>query len=174
MKKTIYLARHAKSAWDTDASTDFDRPLSHRGERNAKLMANTLKKRGWIPDRIISSPSMRTQQTCQFYCDGFGFSDEEIKDKVVWNKDVYAAYMVTLLQCITSLPESLGSVMLIGHNPSMEDLLDHLCGDTSAYKQNNGKLFTTGNVAKLTIDILWKDIVMSEVTLDEILRPKEL
>ena len=174
MQKIIYLARHAKSAWDTDAPTDFDRPLSSRGERNSKLMADTLKKRVWKPERIISSPAIRAKQTCLTYCDGLDFSTDDLEKKVVWNKDIYAAYMVTLLQSITSLPENLNSVMLIGHNPSMEDLLDHLCGDTSAYQQNNGKLFTTGNVAKLSIEFQWKELVMSEVTLDEILRPKEL
>lgn len=170
MTKTIYLARHAKSAWGTAASTDFDRPLSNRGMDDAIRMGKALKSRGWEPEKIFSSPAHRAQLTCLAYCEYLGF-DENLVD---WRKEHYAAYMVTLLQCLTSLPESVSSVMLLGHNPAMEDLLVHLCGDLSECRQKNGKLLTTGNVVKLSLNGAWKELVVSEAIMVQLLRPKEL
>lgn len=169
-QKTIYLARHAKSSWNSGAPTDFDRPLSNRGVADAVSMGNELNNLAWKPEKIISSSAIRAKQTCQTLCDKLDFSFE----CVVWNRDIYAAYMVTLLQILSALSESTKSVMLIGHNPAMEDLLIHFCGGANAYKQKNGKLFTTGNVVKITVESTWKDLAMCEANLERILRPKEL
>ena len=169
-KKTIYLARHAKSSWNSGAETDFERPLSNRGVADAVRMGDELNNLGWKPEIIISSPAIRAKQTCHTYCQKLGFST----DDVVWNKDIYAAYVVTLLHILSALNESRSSVMLIGHNPAMEDLLQHFCLDTNAYRQKNGKLFTTGNVVKITVESSWKDLAMCEANLDKLLRPKLL
>ena len=170
MTKIIYLARHAKSAWDTAAPTDYDRPLSGRGMDDAIHMGKALNARGWKPEKIISSPALRAQLTCLAYCEYLGF-DENLVD---WRKDHYAAYMVTLLQSLTSLPETVSSIMMLGHNPAIEDLLVHLGGDMTGYQQKNGKLFTTGNVVKLSVNEKWEDLMMSEPTMVKLLRPKEL
>jgi phosphohistidine phosphatase len=95
-------------------------------------------------------------------------------ESVTWNKDIYAAYVITLLHILSALPESTKSVMIIGHNPAMEDLLLHFCSDANSYQQKNGKLLTTGNVVKIMVDVEWKDLTMCEARLEEILRPKEL
>ena len=170
MTKIIYLARHAKSSWNSGASTDFDRPLSERGMSDAIKMGKALNRLSWKPEVIIASPALRTQLTCSAYCEYLDFSEEAI----VWRKDFYAAYMVTLLQAITSLPKSTNSIMLLGHNPAMEDLLIYLCGGLVDFQQKNGKLFTTGNVAKITVKGLWGDLLMNEASVAKLLRPKEL
>lgn len=170
--KTIYLARHAKSSWDSDAITDYDRPLSNRGKKNAKRMGAELATLAWMPEKIIASPALRAKQTCESLCDRLAISNDSIE----WNEDIYAAYTVTLLQIITNQLESISSVMLVGHNPSMEDVLIHFCGadQLRGSVQKNGKLFTTGNVAKITVDTSWKDLAMGDATLEGLLRPKEL
>ncbi len=170
MSKTIYLARHAKSSWNSGAATDYERPLSRRGLTDVVRMGDELHRLGWKPEKIISSPAIRAKQTCQILCEklDFPFSD------VMWNTDIYAAYVVTLLHSLSTLSESTKSVMLIGHNPAMEDLLLHFCSDANAFQQDNGKLFTTGNVAKITLNSKWKDLTMCEANLEKILRPKEL
>ncbi len=170
MNKTIYLARHAKSSWNSGAATDFDRPLSNRGVADAVKMGDELKHLGWQPEKVISSPAIRAKQTCHTLCEKLDFPIANI----VWNKDIYAAYTVTLLHILSALPESSNSVMLMGHNPAMEDLLINFCGDVSDYRQKNGKLFTTGNVVKITTESNWKDLAMCEARLEEILRPKML
>lgn len=170
--KTIYLARHAKSSWDSGASSDFDRPLSHRGENDATRIGAELKNLNWLPEKIIASPAIRAKQTCNLYCDEIDFS----LDHVEWNRDIYSAYMVTLLHLLASLKQDIQSVMLIGHNPAMEDLLVHLCGYASVaeYQQKNGKIFTTANIAKITTQVDWKDLIMEEAKLVSIMRPKEI
>jgi len=170
--KTLYLARHAKSAWDTDAASDFERPLSQRGLRDARRIGGSLKQLGWQPQRIIASPAIRAKQTCHVYCEALSV----LPQSVIWNRDIYAAYLVSLLHMLSKQPESIRSVMLIGHNPALEDVLVHLCGDAlwRTHSQKNGKLLTTGNVAKIVLDADWKDLVMCEARLVQLLRPKEL
>lgn len=171
MNKTIYLARHAKSSWSTGAS-DFERPLSKRGYADSKRIGEELNRLNWKPERIISSPALRASQTCQTYCDTIAFSHSNID----WRKDFYAAYTVTLLQALTLLDKNTKSVMLVGHNPSMEDLLIHLCDSEllESICQSNGKLFTTGNVMKLVFKGQWKNVMTEQAELVSVLRPKEL
>ena len=171
-KKTIYLARHAKSSWKSHAQTDFDRPLSKRGMKNAEKMGVELAKLNWMPECIISSPALRASQTCHILCENIGFPS----DHIVWSRDIYAAYMVTLLHALSREPETTKSVMLVGHNPAIEDLLLHLCGEAiwKDHAQKNGKLFTTGNIAKISVDNTWKSLAMGGAKLAQLLRPKEL
>lgn len=170
MNKTIYLARHAKSSWNSGAPTDFERPLSIRGMADTVKMGDELNRLGWKPELVISSPAIRAKQTCKSLCDKLGIPVES----VVWNKDIYAAYMITLLHILSALTESTKSVMMIGHNPAMEDLLLHFCGDVNVHQQDNGKLFTTGNVVRFILESSWRDLTMSEARLDCIIRPKML
>jgi len=170
-ERTIYLARHAKSSWSTNAS-DFERPLSKRGFSDAEKVGKEMDRLAWHPEKIISSPALRASQTCQAYCDAIGFTHSNVE----WKKDFYATYTITLLHAITGLNENIQSVMLVGHNPSMEDLLIHLCcqSELSEIRQSNGKLFTTSNIMKLTFDGRWKDLMASEAELNAVLRPKNL
>ncbi len=170
--KTIYLARHAKSSWDSGASSDYERPLSARGFSDAQKMAIYLSEQGWKPEYAIVSPALRAKQTFEAYMQTLTLA----ADQIDWNPDFYAAYTVTLLHALTRLPENISSVMLLGHNPSVEDALFHLCDatDLKAKLQKNGKLFTTGNVARLLVDSSWKNLSMAEAKLDALIRPRAL
>ncbi len=169
--KTIYLVRHAKSSWQSNASSDFERPLSERGLQDSKRIGEHLRQLQWQPQQIIASPAIRAKQTCHALCDALDISPQS----VIWNRDIYAAYVVSLLHVLANQPEKRQSVMLVGHNPAMQDLLLHLCGEAALrpYYQKNGKLLTTGNVAKITVDTDWQDLVMCNARLVQILRPKE-
>lgn len=170
--KTLYLARHAKSSWNTEATLDFERPLNQRGESDAINIGEELKRLIWLPEKIIASPAIRVKQTCRSYCEILEYPLDEVE----WNSDIYEAYTVTLLQVLTSLDENIQSVMLVGHNPAMEDLLVNICGYSSVREQSqaDGKIFTTANIAKLTTDSSWKDLLANDVYLEKILRPKEI
>lgn len=170
--KTLYLARHAKSSWNTIVSSDFDRPLNKRGEADAIKMGEVLKSHLWRPEKLIASPAMRVKQTCEIYCEYLEYP----LDDVEWNSDIYEAYTITLMQLLMGLDETIQSVMLIGHNPSMEDLLIQLCGysHVNEQKQKDGKSFTTANIAKLTTNSSWKGLNEDELNLDKLIRPKEL
>ncbi|USN58442.1 MAG: histidine phosphatase family protein [Candidatus Peribacteria bacterium] len=66
--KTLYIIRHAKSAFKGAGMEDFIRPLAERGEKNAKELGKILKRKEIIPDHIISSPAVRALQTCYAVC----------------------------------------------------------------------------------------------------------
>jgi len=170
--KTIYLARHAKSSWTSAAKTDFDRPLSHRGLIDAAKIGAKLNTLNWKPDLVISSPALRAKKTCRILCE----SIHHPLDSIVWDKAIYAAYMVTLLHTLGQQSEQTESVMLIGHNPAMEDLLLHLCGEGlwKKHAQKNGKLFTTGNIAKIEFNGSWENLTMGNADLIQLLKPKSL
>lgn len=170
--KTIYLARHAKSSWNMNFTKDFDRPLNKRGEADAVKMGEQMKLLAWLPEKIIASPAQRVKQTSATYCDIINYPTENIE----WNAEIYEAYTITLLQILTDLDQGINSVMLIGHNPSMEDLLVQLCGmaQVSERQQADGKIMTTANIAKVTSNGKWKDLVNDEIILEKLLRPKEL
>lgn len=172
MKKTIYLARHAKSSWNLGFTKDFDRPLNKRGEQNAVTMAQALKARAWLPELILASPAMRAKQTCEAYCAGLGVPLQTVE----WDASIYEAYTITLIQLLMRLPDTTQSVMLIGHNPSLDSVMEQLLESHSvrSAQQADGKLLTTGNVAKLVFTGNWQDLLAADISLDELLRPKTL
>lgn len=170
--KTIYLARHAKSSWSSGAVTDFNRPLNERGHEDAIKIGEELKRLEWLSEKIIASPAIRAKQTCEIYCEILDYSVSDVE----WNSDIYEAQTITLLYLLSSLNESTKSVMLIGHNPAMEELLVLLCGHStvSQHQQSDGKIFTTANIVKLTTDATWTQLVTDEIRLEKLLRPKEI
>src|SRR5262245_5412800 len=116
--KRLYLLRHAKSSWDDESLADHDRPLSARGRRAADAIGTYLREHGIEPELILCSSSTRTRETlARIGLDG------EIE------RDLYGASASELLARVSELPPSLGSVMLIGHNPGMHDLALGLTGE---------------------------------------------
>ncbi|MDH3981560.1 MAG: histidine phosphatase family protein [Kiritimatiellaceae bacterium] len=120
MPKTLYLVRHAKSSWAENEQPDFERPLNHRGLRDAQKMGQRLKEQNAWPEIIVCSPATRAVQTLENL-------NLEIEN-VVFNKTVYEAEAVTLLTLIQSLDDQYESAMLIGHNPAITGLAGTLSG----------------------------------------------
>lgn len=138
--------RHAKSDWQSGADTDFDRPLNKRGRRAAVDMGQVLKKRRAPPDRVVSSPALRARQTVErvFLQTGWRL------DRLRFDDTLYLADLDRLLAVCREHDEC-ESLMLVGHNPGLEELLVHLCGD-DIDRTKKGKLFTTANVAVIDPD----------------------
>ncbi|MFW2554312.1 SixA phosphatase family protein [Aliarcobacter butzleri] len=120
MKKLI-LIRHAKSDWSNSFLDDYLRPLNKRGEKNAPLMANLLKEKNIRPDLIISSPSLRTKQTLEYFIKKLNYNDE-----VKLEESIYEAPYENLLKVIKDIPNIYKTVFLIGHNPGLCDLINFL------------------------------------------------
>ncbi|MCK5918762.1 MAG: histidine phosphatase family protein [Cocleimonas sp.] len=165
--KQLYLARHAKSAWDTQAPNDFSRPLSKRGLKDAKRMGKKLAELEWNPQVILCSPAQRTRQTCDLLYQ-YAKLDADIK----WKDELYAASTSALIKLLTHTPESITSVMMIAHNPAIEWLLLDLCHDVPA--QANGKIVTTANIAKINVQGSWDNLQLGNSELEALLRPKEI
>ena len=167
--KQLYLVRHAKSDWNAQYSRDFSRPLSRRGLKDAKRMGKKLAELNWLPQKILCSTAERTQQTCDILCRYAGINTQSIVNDIA----LYEANITTLISLIALTPESAKSLMLIGHNPSMEMLLLALC-QHQVSAQANGKVMTTGNIAKLNLPIPWRDLQAGSADLVSLLRPKEI
>lgn len=121
-RKKVYLIRHAKSSWKDAAIDDFDRPLNKRGRQNAPFMAELLKERNIMPDIIISSPALRAKTTAQAIAETLGYTN------ILFLDDVYEATKETLQKILRGLDDSYKVVFLVGHNPSLGELAQHLTG----------------------------------------------
>jgi len=120
--KLLYLARHAKSGWDSPGLKDIDRPLNKRGLRDAPFMGNLLagllSKQGEAIGAIVTSPAKRAVATARSYAGALGIPVKQIREA----KKIYNAGPDALREVIFEIDDSLGSAMLVGHNPGLTQL----------------------------------------------------
>ncbi len=122
--KTLLILRHAKSSWRESGLADHDRPLNKRGKRDAPRIGRLLRQEELVPDLIISSTAERAQKTAMLAAEESGFGGE-----LRLERELYAAEPEAYLDVLQSLPEAFGRVMVVGHNPGLEGLLELLTGD---------------------------------------------
>jgi phosphohistidine phosphatase len=108
---TLYLLRHAKSSWDDPGLADFDRPLAPRGRRNAAVLATCLRDEAIDPELVLCSPARRARETA-----------EAVGLEPQFEDGLYGASAAALAARVAAIPASIGSAMLIGHNPGLEEL----------------------------------------------------
>lgn len=125
MKKTLYIARHAKSSWNDMSLSDFERPLNARGKRDIPFMANLLKDKNIKPELILSSPAKRAKKTAKQY-------HETLGGELRFDERIYEASSMSLLYLVQEAFEKVDSVMIVGHNPGFTALNDML-SDKSIY-----------------------------------------
>ena len=169
MSRYLLLLRHAKSAWDTDAATDFDRPLAPRGERDAPVIGAWLKEQGLVPDVVLSSPALRAKQTCVTACEMLGIEQAEID----WEPRIYAATASELVDVLKKFKKKPKTLMLVGHNPGLEDLLAYLVGDEIQIPPD-GKLLPTAAVAHLKVPKNWEELAVGVGDLLSLTRVKDI
>ena len=119
--KTLFLLRHAKSDWNDSSLRDFDRPLAARGERDAPRIGKALRKRGPLPDLIISSPAARAKATIEAVTKA-----AKLNLEIRFDEAVYGASSPELISLIRGLPDKNSCLLLVGHNPGFEDLIGRL------------------------------------------------
>ena len=119
--KTILILRHAKSSWKHPELSDHDRPLNKRGKREAPKVGEHLKTQGLQPDIILCSTAVRAQATAQAAAEACGYEGE-----IRYIPDLYHADIEDFVGIIQSLEEEFNIVMLVGHNPDLEVLLNFL------------------------------------------------
>ena len=169
--KQLYLMRHAKSEWDDPDLDDHDRPLSPRGERAAPLMAGHLKSRSIQPGLILCSTARRTRETLGFLTpalDGV---------PVQFERQVYTFNPDSLFDRLRLLDDSLKAVMVVGHNPALQDLILMLTeGQTvTAARTALEDKFPTAAYAELDLDIgSWRDLATGCGRLAHFTRPRDL
>jgi len=118
--KTLYLLRHAKSSWNLPSIDDFDRPLNNRGIRNAPFMGEMLLRKNISLELIISSPALRAITTAKIIAEKLKYPVSNIKK----DKNIYEASALDLLSVLKKTNNKLKFLMLVGHNPGMNDLIN--------------------------------------------------
>ena len=121
--KTLFLLRHAKSSWSDPGLADFDRPLNERGIRAAPFMGEMMRRKGFEPAIIMSSPAVRAEQTAIAVKNSAGL-DVEIR----LEHQIYEASPHSLKQVVSELDDIYGCAMLVGHNPGVEGFILYLTG----------------------------------------------
>lgn len=168
MKRELLILRHGKSDWDA-GTDDYHRPLKDRGKRGAQRMGVWLLQQQLVPDHIVASPAERALVTAEKACKAMGMGADGIQR----DKRIYAAGRTDLLAVLADCPAEAARVMLVGHNPGLEDLLAWLAGDAVAVPED-GKLLPTATLARLRMPADWHQLSRGCAVLESITRPNTL
>lgn len=167
MPRELLLLRHAKSDWESGALNDFDRPLAKRGHQDAPRVGEWLSQEGLVPDLVVSSPAARARETALQVCKAMQVKEK----KIVWDGEIYESGVSSLLAVLGRCPEKSRAVLLIGHNPGLEDLLRYLLGE-DVETPADGKLLPTATVARLEMPKDWEQLTAGCAKLLELRRPR--
>jgi phosphohistidine phosphatase len=159
---TLYLLRHAKSSWADESMRDSDRPLANRGREDCAIIGAFIEEKGIEFDLVLVSTAVRTRETIQLVKERAKFDSA-----VRYDERIYEAITSQLLEVIAQVENNLKSVLLVGHNPGIEDLLALLTGEHLQV--------STATFAKIDIKAPeWSASLVNKGTVDWIVRPKEL
>lgn len=167
--KNLHLLRHAKSSWPDTGVDDHDRPLSPRGRRAAKKMAKHLRQQGLSPAMVLCSSAIRSRETLALIAPALSK-----KTKIQVEDELYAAPVEALLQRLRRVPDLIASVMLIGHNPGLQDLALTLAG-RGAKLERLREGFPTAALITLRIPAgSWREFGPGDAELVDYVVPGEL
>ena len=161
--KTLFLLRHAKSDWNTDAARDHDRPLNPRGERTAATVGRFVAAIGQVPDAIVSSTAVRARSTAELAITAGGWSRSPLL-----TDELYSTSAVATLELIRRQDDRNASLLLVGHEPTWSDLAGRLLGQAS---------LRVVTAALVRIDFAvehWRDVAFGRGTLRFMVPPKLL
>ncbi|HEX8448426.1 MAG TPA: histidine phosphatase family protein [Allosphingosinicella sp.] len=168
--KTLTLLRHAKSGWDDAVSRDFDRPLNPRGRKAARTVGREMKAQGLAFDRLLASPARRVVETLEEVAAAFGPLRPEFDQRL------YLASTATLLDIVRATADEVDRLLLVGHNPGLEELA--LClskRDDSGLRGEVEVKYPTGTVAEIGLDVeRWAEVGENSGRLVRFIRPRDL
>jgi phosphohistidine phosphatase len=168
MSRSLILLRHGKSDWDSDVD-DFNRPLKKRGI-NASIQAGKwLRENMLVPDFVISSSARRAMQTAELCCEAMGTN----KKNIYRQKHIYLATPEELLLSLEDCPKQAKRVMLVGHNPGLEELLYFLVHNQLTIPED-GKLMPTATLAVIDMPDSWRKLNNGTGTLRFLTRPRDI
>ena len=159
--------RHAKSDWSGPQISDFERPINKRGTKNAMRIGEWMNENNHIPQKIISSPAVRAKETIELVTEQISkFNLEDL----TYEDELYLAGFTQLIEFINTYKDKVQSLMLVGHNPGIENLVNYLC-DKSGDKET---IVTTANlfIFKFSSDSF--NTAVDIIELVEAIKPREL
>lgn len=171
--KRLFLLRHAKAQPADGGTEDFDRTLLLSGMQDAAAMARYLRKADYRLDLILSSASARTTQTAELVL-------QEIKSEVEYRDNLYLAEASKLVAAVRGAPAAVTHLMLVGHNPGLENAATLLAREPVRRKERARhealeEKFPTCALAILDFDIgRWRDVEKGAGKLADFVRPRDL
>ena len=167
MNLYLYIMRHAKSDWSGPQISDFERPINKRGTKNAMRIGQWMNENNHIPQKIISSPALRAKETIELVTEQISkFNLEDL----TYEDELYLAGFTQLIEFINTYKDKVQSLMLVGHNPGIENLVNYLC-EKSGDKET---IVTTANlfIFKFSSDSF--NTAVDTIELVEAIKPREL
>lgn len=163
--------RHAKSDWSSGITNDFDRPLNQRGRADAEKMGKYMLKQGLHIDRILCSPAVRASETASYIQTALELEETNLE----YEPKLYMGVPGETLKIITNNLKTCDSLLIVSHNPLLDQLLTIFWGDTGLPYTPTGKLVTTANLLLIELNGELQTCVSESIIEQKaILRPKEI
>ena len=168
--KSLTLLRHAKSGWDDPVTRDFDRPLNPRGRRAARTVGAEMKAQGLVFDLVLASPARRVTETVEEVAAGYGAIAARYDERL------YLASAATLLDIVRHAPESVERLLLVGHNPGMEELALRLARRHGERLRGEVETkYPTGTLAEIELPAgRWAEVGEGAGRILRFIRPRDL
>ena len=138
MKRRLIVMRHAKSSWAEPGISDHARPLNGRGREAAPKVAHRLIEIGWQPEIVLSSDAMRTRETVDLMSMEFS---EDVERQFL--PELYLSGIREVVSVVSHIPSTTETVMVVGHNPGWEYVVQHLSGEEIVMKTGTAALLQT-------------------------------
>lgn len=165
----LWLLRHAKSSWDEPGLDDHDRPLAPRGLDAAARVAGYLERETIRPSLVVCSSARRARETLSAVLPSLG-TDLTVRI----DPDLYTFSGARLLEVVLGFPDACEEVMLIGHNPAIEDLAATLARAGERLETLRAK-YPTAGLAGLDLDVAsWADVAPGRAKLATFVVPRQL
>jgi phosphohistidine phosphatase len=171
--RLLYVLRHAKSSWDDPGAPDHDRPLAPRGRKALKVLAAYVHDSEIHPELVLCSSARRTRETLE----GISLGGEQLIEP-----ELYGASCEQLIERLRRVPDATASVMVIGHNPTLQMLVLKLLDARRALAAESSaemfaeiqRKFPTGALATLVLGSGWSELRVGGAELAGYVRPKAL
>ncbi|HYG09156.1 MAG TPA: histidine phosphatase family protein [Pyrinomonadaceae bacterium] len=125
--KTLLLLRHARTGQFSPTGRDFDRPLVEQGRADALLAGQLLRRRQLTPDSVICSPALRARQTAAAVSEA-----AQLAVQPLFHERIYEAGTEQLIEVVAEAGGRAGVLLVVGHNPGLQELLERLTGERAA------------------------------------------
>lgn len=169
--KRLTLLRHAKSGEDPNAARDFDRALNPKGRRAARAIGRHMREAELHFDAVIASPATRVAETLEEVAAGYGQGLDP-----TWEKRIYLASPTELLDVVQDAPDDAESLLIVGHNPGLEQLVLMLVPEQGAGARGAvAEKYPTASLAEMALDVDdWDQVAPGTAALVRFVRPRDL
>ncbi|HKJ31444.1 MAG TPA: histidine phosphatase family protein [Balneolales bacterium] len=165
MERTLLLMRHAKSDRSDPMLSDIDRPLNERGRNDAPLMGKFIFDVAGTPDQILSSTAQRARETAELVA-----APCKYKQGIIMESSLYASTPGKYIQAISKVPKDVKTLLVVGHNPIMEQLSSMLCSGRP--NEVSFRMPTASIACFIVEDRTWNTIELGMCELKWFITPK--